>query len=74
MGLPVLAADIPQLRDALSDYPNAVFANPRSVDSIAFAIKTVVLGETPVPAPRPRGWDAVARDLALFYAELRAKR
>jgi glycosyltransferase involved in cell wall biosynthesis len=74
MGLPVLAADIPQLRDALSDYPNTIYVNPRSVDSISFGIKTVVLGAPPVPAPRPRSWDAVARDLVLFYAELRAKR
>lgn len=70
MGLPVIVSDIPQLRRALSGYANAIFVNPRSIDSIASGIRNAVTGPMPVLTPRLRTWDQVAREFVEFYEQI----
>ena len=73
MGLPVVVSDIPQIRSTLKGYPNAIFVNPRNVDSIAFGIKSAIFGLLPPPIPIIRDWTQVAREFATFYETLNVK-
>ncbi|MBI3558655.1 MAG: glycosyltransferase family 4 protein [Deltaproteobacteria bacterium] len=67
MGLPVVVSDIPQIRSTLKNYTNALFVNPRNVDSIAFGIKSALFGLAPSPLPIIRDWTQVAREFTAFY-------
>ncbi|MBI3544958.1 MAG: glycosyltransferase family 4 protein, partial [Deltaproteobacteria bacterium] len=39
LGIPVVVSDIPQIRASLRGYANAIYVNPRNVDSIAFGLR-----------------------------------
>ncbi len=67
MGLPVVVSDIPQIRSTLKGYPNAIYVNPRNIDSIAFGIKSAIFGLIPAPISTVRDWTQVAREFSAFY-------
>lgn len=75
-GVPVLAADIPSLREACGDA--ALFCNPLSVDEIAGGLVRVITDGAIRARLTSQGraraarftWEAAARDLAAVFGEL----
>lgn len=71
MGLPVVASDIPQLREALRDYEGATFVAPYDTSSIAEGIRRRMFGPgSTVVRPRVRSWDDVASEFVSFYGRV----
>lgn len=70
MGLPVVASDIPAVRETLGGYANAALFGPRDPRVLADAIERALYGEKPVPKPSLRGWDEVAREYVELYESL----
>jgi glycosyltransferase involved in cell wall biosynthesis len=71
MGLPIIASDLPQLRQALSGYENAFFANPESSDAIAQEINKAMFPTTAIaPKPIVRDWNQVAKEYEIFFRQL----
>jgi glycosyltransferase involved in cell wall biosynthesis len=66
-GTPVVCADIPALREVAGD--DGVYCDPRSVDSIADALRRALDGPRPAPR-RTLTWEAAARALAAVWQEL----
>ncbi len=75
-GVPVLAADIPSLREACGDA--ALFCNPLSVDEIADGLIRVAIDDAVRSQLAARGrtraaqftWERAARQLAAVFAEV----
>jgi glycosyltransferase involved in cell wall biosynthesis len=66
-GAPVVCSDIPALREVAGD--DAEYCDPRSVDSIAAALRRALDGPRPAPR-RTLTWEAAARALADVWQEL----
>ena len=66
-GAPVICSDIPALREVAGD--DAEYCDPRSVDSIAAALRRALDGPRPAPR-RVLTWEAAARALADVWKEL----
>jgi glycosyltransferase involved in cell wall biosynthesis len=56
-GCPVLASDIPVLREVLGNH--AHFVDPRSVDALTAGLDAALASPPPLPAAPPDGWDTV---------------
>jgi glycosyltransferase involved in cell wall biosynthesis len=66
-GTPVVCSEIPALREVAGD--DAEYCDPRSVDSIAAALRRALDGPRPVPR-RTLTWEAAARALVDVWQEL----
>ena len=71
MGLPIIASDLPQIRQNLTGYKNAILIDPNNSTSIKQAIETALYQKADLnPKPKPRTWHQVAKEFEDFYKKL----
>ncbi len=70
VGLPILASDIPALREVLANYSLVTFFNPRKLQDVVMKIESVLNQDNFTPTPFVRSWDEVAQDYIRFYETL----
>jgi glycosyltransferase involved in cell wall biosynthesis len=65
-GIPVVAADLPELHRLLAEAPGARLADPADPEAVGSAIREAIeLGDAALPAPE--SWEAEGRRLASVY-------
>jgi glycosyltransferase involved in cell wall biosynthesis len=69
MGLPVIASDLPGLRQSMGEYNSVFWVNPKEVSSIARGMQTLLSTKT-TPKPISRPWATVAKEHLKFFQSL----
>lgn len=68
MGIPVIASNLPAIRDNVAGYENSILIDPYSVESISAGIEKMLFSKNiSQPKPRIRDWSQAAKEFETFY-------